>query len=225
MQTKIENLILVRTAATDLDLQGRFCGQLDVPLSDLGLQQLGWTLDQLSGMDIHCIYRAPCMAASQMAKAMVGAWRARQKVDACLQNIDYGLWHGRRLSDLKLTQPRVYRAWMEQPEAVCPPGGEPITRVCQRVGEFLTRLLQRNSEGRVAVIASAPVISVLAARMGLGSLNEFWEHQVPDGGWIMAGKTDFVSPNFEPIIPTAPVPHPHLMLPKPTFKAAFESGQ
>ncbi len=193
MQTKIENIVLIRTAATDLDLQGRFCGQLDVPLCDVGVQQSHFTADQLHDFGIKIIYRAPCMAASQMGKILGKSWGAKQKIEPSLQNIDYGLWHGRKLTDLKETQPRVYRSWMEHPETICPPNGEPIHAVCQRTGEFLAKLLQKSCNGRVAVLASAPITSILAAKLGLGEIEEFWEVQEPDGAWITPGKTEFVN--------------------------------
>ncbi|MEZ6095202.1 MAG: histidine phosphatase family protein [Pirellulaceae bacterium] len=143
-----DNLILISTPSTELDLQGRFSGRLDVPLAEQGLAQAQSTAIELANSGIQVIFRAPTMAAKQAAALFSREWRAKVRVERDLENIDYGLWHGKTLGELKRTQPRVYTSWLHHPESICPPSGEPISAVMNRIDEALDRILKNRAVSR-----------------------------------------------------------------------------
>jgi probable phosphoglycerate mutase len=93
-------LIVVRTAATELDLQGRVSGRLDLPLSERGEQQAEEAARQLQWEQFDIVLRAPCQQAGETADKIARLMRVRVKIEPDLANIDFGLWHGRRLDDL-----------------------------------------------------------------------------------------------------------------------------
>jgi broad specificity phosphatase PhoE len=201
MNKIVPDLLLIRTAATEIDLQGRLCGQLDVPLAEEGLSQARTTARDLADSKIKLIFRAPCMAAMQTSELLAAKWGARVKVDKALRNIDYGLWHGRTLSELRTNQPRVFRSWMEHPEAICPPNGEPIQLVCERVEAFLKKIQRKYPTTKIAIVASAPIISILAALCGSGELSENWSNQQADGAWISLVAQPAIMSNLDARVP------------------------
>jgi probable phosphoglycerate mutase len=184
MSAKFPNLLLVRTAATELDNQGRICGKLDVPLCEEGMAQARETARELADRKIGVIYRAPSMAASQTAELLGAKWRAKIRMEQDLDNVDFGLWHGRILAELKEKQPKLFRSWSEHPEVICPPGGEAISHVQKRIREFLKKAAKKHGDTQVAIVVSPPVAAIICSEYQRGELGELWCNQKADGMWL-----------------------------------------
>jgi broad specificity phosphatase PhoE len=183
-------LILVRTAATELDLQGRVTGRLDVPLSERGEQQAAEAARQLQWEPFDLILRAPCQAAAQTADKIARWARVRVKVEPDLVNIDFGLWHGRRLDDLKKTLPTAYRCWTEHPEYLSPPKGESIHAAMERVRGLLQRLQKKYTGKSVLIVAQPPMAALLESIWSGEHLDGRWCHLPADGGWKILGTAE-----------------------------------
>lgn len=180
-------LILVRTAATELDLQGRVSGRLDLPLSERGEQQATQAALQLQWERMDLILRAPCQAAAVTAEKISRLTRVRVKIDHELANIDFGLWQGRRLEDLKKTLPKAYRCWTEHPEYLYPPGGESIQEAMERARGVLERLAKKYAGKSVLLVAPPPMAALLASIWSGQHLDCRWCHLPADAGWEVLG--------------------------------------
>ena len=64
-----------------------------------------------------------------------------------LRNLDHGLWQGMLIDDVKAKQPKVYRQWQEHPETVCPPDGESIQMVQERLHRALNKIAKKQKTG------------------------------------------------------------------------------
>jgi broad specificity phosphatase PhoE len=176
-------ILLIRPGATVLDEQGRIKGDLDLPLSPNGLQQVASLTRQLADLPIDSIYSSPCVSSRQTADSLAEHTGARVRVDADLRNLDHGLWEGKRFDELKQTQPKVYRLWAEHPESVSPPGGESIEHAEDRVDRFLRRLFRRTKSGIVAVVAVEPMASILRSRLLSSPIDDLWEAEQRVADW------------------------------------------
>lgn len=181
----LQKVILIRTAATELDLQGRITGRLDVPLSQEGRLQAQQTAERLQWETVQAIYRAPCQAADQTATPWANALGVRPKVETDLANIDFGLWHGKRVADLKKQMPTTYRCWTEHPEYLAPPEGETIVSAVARVKNLLERLRKRHSGQALGLVAPPPIASIIASLINAEELNCRWCRWPADAGWIV----------------------------------------
>lgn len=155
------NIVLVRACATDLDCQGRITGSLDMPLSDSGESDAHELAIELEGHDINAIVSANCLAAQQTAQQLARHGQIRVRVEDCLTNLDHGLWHGKSLEELKETQPKLFRQWQDNPESICPPGGETIDQVRVRVSIALRKIRRKHKSGTVAIVAPEPLLSII----------------------------------------------------------------
>lgn len=183
-------LIVVRTAATELDLQGRVTGRLDLPLSERGEQQAAEAARQLQWEQVDVILRAPCQAAAQTAEKIARLSRVRVKIEPALANIDFGLWHGRRLDDLKQTMPTAYRCWSEHPEYLFPPKGESIHDAMERARELLERLGRKYPGKSVMLVAPPPFAALLTSIYSGQHLDCRWCQLPADAGWFALGTSD-----------------------------------
>jgi broad specificity phosphatase PhoE len=193
MNPTLPKLLLIRIGATDLDLQGRICGRLDLPLSETGLKQAQQTAEQLRWHHVPVIYRAPSMAARQTADCVAELNRAKVKVDNDLENIDFGLWHGKRLDELKNTLPTAYRCWSEHPENLFPPDGESIKEAISRVERVLSRLAKRHMSDMIGLVVPAPIAAIIVSQYRHRDLDCSWCRVPADAGWQELTGTEAVA--------------------------------
>lgn len=167
-------IVLIWPGVTEYDRQGRVQGTLDIPLSDEGRQQVKTAVKQLKSEGIKLLYASPCEAATQTAQSIAKALDLKLKVVDKLQNLDHGLWQGMLIDEVKAKQPKVYRQWQEQPENVCPPGGEMLSAVRQRVGQVLNKLTKKHKDGVVGLVVPEPLARVVAGLLRDETIDDLW---------------------------------------------------
>lgn len=159
------SVFLVRAGSTDLDDQGRIVGSLDMPLSPAGEAEARQTAIDLQEADFDVIVSAHCLAAQQTAQQLSRNSEIRVRVEEGWLNLNHGLWHGKSLEELKETQPKLYRHWRENPETVCPPGGETVEEVRIRVSNSLKKIHRKFQGGTIAIVAPEPLLSIIRAEI------------------------------------------------------------
>ena len=169
------NILLIRTGATEYASQGRVQGTLDVPLSEDGRNQVEKVADQIQDQQIDAMYTGPCRATQQSAEILAERLRLKSKIVEDLRNLDHGLWQGMLIEDVKLKQPKVYRQWHEHPETVCPPEGESLQEVQERLQVAMSKIAKKQKTGTIAVVVSEPVTSVLKNVLRDDELGNLWE--------------------------------------------------
>jgi broad specificity phosphatase PhoE len=140
-------LLLISHASTAALRAGRF--PADDPLDARGLAEAGAARARLSIPDDAAVFISPAVCARDTASALgLGAAALGQgaSVDEGLADMDYGLWHGRRLADLAVEAPHDLAAWTHDPDAAAH-GGESFSQLVKRVGQWLDALNDALSEG------------------------------------------------------------------------------
>lgn len=176
-------ILVVRAGSTEFDEQGRIKGTLDIPLSSAGQAQVDRLTAELHAIRIDHLYTSPCRSAQQTAEALAGAHRLKLKTLEDLQNLDHGLWHGKLVEEVRVSQPRVFRQLQDRPETVCPPEGEPVGVALDRVRTLISRLLRKHRSGTVAIVVPEPLASFVRAALGHCELGDLWKAECCGGGW------------------------------------------
>jgi broad specificity phosphatase PhoE len=178
-------ILLVRAGSTDFDDQGRIKGTLDIPLNEAGQGQTAQLVAELHSAEIDHVYASPCRSAKQTAEALAADHRIKVKSLDELQNLDHGLWHGKLIEEVRVSQPKVFRQLQDHPETVCPPEGEPVGVAVERVRTIINRLVRKHSEGTIALVVPEPVASVVRAIISGSDLGDLWKAECECGGWQM----------------------------------------
>jgi probable phosphoglycerate mutase len=85
---------------------------------------------------------------------------------ADLREIEYGDWDGS--TPAELDEDPTYRAWLDDPAAHAPPGGETAIAVATRATRAVEELRRRHGDGRILVVSHKTTIRVLlCALLGL----------------------------------------------------------
>lgn len=169
-----EHLILIRSAATDYDLQGRISGTLDIPLCAAGIAEAERIGTVLAGRDIDAVYAAASGCAVETGRIIAAACGLPLRRIPRLRNLDQGLWQGMLIEDIRRKQPRLHRQWQDNPWSVAAPEGELVEEACERVAAALEKLVRRHPSGRVAVVMPKPLDRLVAWVVSGAPLGDLW---------------------------------------------------
>jgi broad specificity phosphatase PhoE len=178
-------MLVVRAGATEFDEQGRIKGTLDIPLSEAGQGQVGRLIADLHEAKISHVYASPCRSAQQTAELLAADHKLKVKTIDELQNLDHGLWHGKLVDEVRVSQPKVFRQLQDHPETVCPPQGEPVGAALERVRAAVSRLIRKHRSGTVAIVVPEPLASFVRVALGDAELGDLWKAECEAGGWQM----------------------------------------
>jgi broad specificity phosphatase PhoE len=154
-------ILLIRPGCTDFDEQHRIQGNLDLPLSARGEEQVDRIVQDLASCPMDVIFASPCEPARSTAAALAAARGLTVKEIETLQNLNHGLWQGLKVDDVRRKHPKVFKQWQESPEAICPPGGETLNEAVDRVRKALEKPLKR--KGNLAIVAADPLAAIISA--------------------------------------------------------------
>ena len=126
-------ILLARHGETAWNAEGRYQGQIDIPLSDIGEAQARALGARLADVVITRAVASPLSRASRTAALALGETRADAlQHDAGLLEIAHGEWEGLLASEIAARDPARLAAWRAAPETVQMPGGESIREVAAR---------------------------------------------------------------------------------------------
>ena len=126
-------LLLVRHGETDWNREGRFQGQIDIPLNATGRCQAEAAGRFLAPVTINRAYTS-CMARPrQTAEAILASHPGVPLTSSAgLVEIGHGLWEGRLEQDIAAGWPELLANWKRAPHTVQMPEGETLQEVSER---------------------------------------------------------------------------------------------
>jgi alpha-ribazole phosphatase len=178
-------LWLVRHGLTHWNVQQRFCGHSDIPLSARGQAQALWIAEQLLKESISAIYTSDLMRARETAEIISGQRTSAVQIKESIawREMDFGEWEGLTYTQI-VEQDKGYMDFFTDPEHHTPPNGESLVHIQQRVKGALSAIVH-NDELLVAgdaVIVShgGPLRILLCSILGM-PLQRQWQLQLDPG--------------------------------------------
>ena len=161
-------ILLIRHAATDPG--SRLCGSFDLPLSDVGMAQVGRLAARAPRRpwpDV--LYSSPLRRARLVAEALERAWSMTAQIADWAREIHCGDLEGTPVESIRALMPEVWaRHLAEDDDRFAWVRGETAAAFRSRIVGGLNALAGRHPGGRVAVVTHAGVVSqalgVLAGR-------------------------------------------------------------
>jgi broad specificity phosphatase PhoE len=145
-------VLLLRSAQTAWDQDGRIAGSSDMPLSAEGLREAQERAAQVNGEHVSTILCSPDEASLATAQEVAKATGAKVKPMEGLCEVRMGLWEGLLERELEEKCPRLYRQWVEDPASVQVPEGEGLEEARDRLVEELGKALAKSRNGTVGVV-------------------------------------------------------------------------
>lgn len=147
-------LYLFRHGDTAWSGERRLAGRVDIPLVEHGEQNARLLGERLKGMTFERVFTSPLVRARRTTE--LAGWGTRAEVDARLLEMDFGVYDGHTVEDIR----RQHPGWTYLRDGC--PGGERAEDVGARVDALLSEL--EPVRGSVALFAHSVVLRVLAAR-------------------------------------------------------------
>jgi len=154
--------LVVRPGETEFDGQSRLQGSLNLPLTEVGQQQVKQIIAELRlEQPFDVIYASTTEPAATTAQSIGDALGVPVRIMDGLANLHQGLWQGMPLEEIRRKHPRVYKQWEELPESVCAPDGEECDEAFDRVQQSLKKPLKRDES--FVVVAPEPIATLISS--------------------------------------------------------------
>ncbi len=171
-------ILLARHGETPWNAEGRYQGQIDIPLSDNGIRQAKLLGERLNNIPITKAVASPLARARVTAELALGEERmAMLQFDDGLKEIAHGDWEGLLASEIRERDPQRLSDWRELPESVLMPGtgGENLQMVLDRAWPAFARACEGlNDDDTLLVVAHDAVNRVLLCKILGLPLAKLW---------------------------------------------------
>ena len=179
-----KRIILVRHGETDWNKQGRFQGQIDIPLNQNGKAQAQAASDFLKNV---CIQKAFSSSLSRPRETAQIILKEHPGIEICLKEnlkeIGHGKWEGKLESEIKADWPDLLKAWKIRPEEVQMPDGENIKEVSKRSITGWIEICKNLQHDETALVVAHDAVNktILCHLLGL-TPSEIWMIKQGNGG-------------------------------------------
>lgn len=159
--------MLVRHGQSTWNVERRFQGQLDPPLTDLGREQARRLASRLATRPLVAIYTSDLSRARQTAQPLARCLGLPLLLEPGLKEVALGEWEGRTREEVMATHPELWQAWLQEPDWDLVPGSEGSGPFEARVRATVEAIFTRHPRQEVVCFTHGGVIQVaLAAAIG-----------------------------------------------------------
>lgn len=183
-------LLIVRHGRTAWNTDGRFQGQLDIPLDEVGQAQAAAVAKRLAKERPMVIYASDLSRAWQTARSIQNAIAEANQpcptpplvLEPRLREMHFGEWQGLTYAEIQACQPAALAAWEADWLNNAPPGGETLEQLVERVLAVYHEILAAYPDGTVLLVGHGGALQALLC-LALGLPPErFWQLQLDNTG-------------------------------------------
>lgn len=175
MKTEI---YLVRHGQTEWNLEGRYQGSGDSPLTELGIKQANALSKHLENIHFDAIFCSPAGRAQNTARIL----KANRNIDLItindFQEIQLASWEGRYYEDTKAESPQLYHGFWKSPDLFIPDEGESFTDVGNRTYPALLKIVNEFTGKRILVVSHAVALLSILNKIENRPLDKFWDKKL-----------------------------------------------
>jgi len=165
-QQYMQRLWLVRHGATAWNLEQRFLGHTDIPLTPIGRAQACWVGRRLRLEHVRAVYSSDLQRAHETAMIIAQQCSLQQPVtvSSAWREMSFGDWEG--LSYTQIADRYKHQlGFFSDPINHPPPGGEPFPHLLQRIQVAFTQLVQDTAHadhrGDIVLVSHAGTLRAL----------------------------------------------------------------
>jgi broad specificity phosphatase PhoE len=156
-------LLLARHGETTWNLERRYQGQGDSPLSPRGEEQARYLAARLAGEELGAVYASDLGRAWRTAEIAVGARGLAVVRDAVWRELGYGLWEGLTREEIARRFPHEWARRAADPARAAPPDGESRLALQRRAVAAVERVRERHAGQTVLVVTHSGLLTALGA--------------------------------------------------------------
>ena len=176
-------IILVRHGETNWNKEGRFQGQIDIPLNEKGKDQASKASRYLEEIKFTKAFSSSMKRPYETAKIILKNKNIKIEKIQSLVEISHGLWEGKLEEEIKLSWPEMLKDWHEKPESVTMPNGESIKQVSDRTISAWNQICNSQQENDTTLLVAHDAVNktLICHILGL-SYSDIWMIKQGNGG-------------------------------------------
>jgi broad specificity phosphatase PhoE len=177
-------MVLVRHGETEWNREGRFQGQIDIPLNTNGVAQAEAAGRFLADVPLSRAYTSPMARPRQTAeRILVEHPGVPLTCHSGLVEIGHGLWEGQLEREIAASWPELLADWKRAPHTVQMPEGENLQQVWDRSLEAWQRIARSLNPEETALVVAHDAVNktILCSLLGLGP-ESIWSVKQGNGG-------------------------------------------
>lgn len=186
----ITRLVLIRHGQTVWNVEGRYQGQADPPLSAEGLTQATILASRLRRHHLDLLYTSPLARCRQTAERLAVREGIPVHTEPRLMEIRLGDWEGRLYTEIARDYPDLFQRWQTDPWNAMPPGGETVAQVRERVYAAIDEMLARHQGRRVGVVTHRIPLILLGMRYLNLPPDSVQRLSLPNASWVTIDISD-----------------------------------
>ena len=176
-------IILIRHGETNWNKEGRFQGQIDIPLNEKGKEQASKASQYLKEIEFTKAFSSSMKRPYETAKIILKNNNIQIEKIESLVEINHGLWEGKLEEEIEQIWPEMLRDWHEKPESVTMPEGESIKQVSDRAISAWNHICNSQKEKDTTLLVAHDAVNktLLCHILGL-SYSDIWMIKQGNGG-------------------------------------------
>lgn len=174
-------LILIRHAETIANIQGRWMGWNDTPLTEQGAAHAEAVARRLAAevTDAIALYTSPLPRARRTAEVIGRALGLEPVPLDSLREINFGDMDGVTLEEMRTHYPDLYERWQDRTDMEFTwPGGERRSDFFRRVSATCDDILFRHRQGTVLIVAHRGTLGVMLAYLLPEQMSQWWGYEL-----------------------------------------------
>jgi ribonuclease H / adenosylcobalamin/alpha-ribazole phosphatase len=164
-------LVIVRHGQVEANVDQRYLGLRDDPLTPLGEAQAEAVAQAVGSFALAAVYSSPLRRSLATAEAIGRLHGLVPITDERLREMSFGHWEGLSRPELEGRSPAdaaLLARWEEDPGSHPPPDGESLELVQRRVLDFVNERAAEWPRGTVGMVTHVgPIKALLCALLGL----------------------------------------------------------
>ncbi len=193
-------LLLVRHGETDWNLEGRFQGQIDIPLNETGKKQARAASEFLKDVPIQKAFSSSMSRPKETGEIILKNHPGiKMELQEDLIEIGHGEWEGKLDSEINEHWPTLLASWKSSPETIRMPQGESIQDVSSRALNCWRKIIKSLKPDETALVVAHDAVNktILCNLLGLTPA-DIWMVKQGNGGISIVDITE--DPNQPNII-------------------------
>jgi probable phosphoglycerate mutase len=171
-------LLLIRHGETAWNAEHRIQGQLDIPLSPLGVLQSARLAECLANEPIDAVYSSGQSRAWLTAAPLAARLGLEVIAEPRLRERSFGIFEGLTLDEAAERYPSEFKKWRERDPAWRPEGGESGQQLIDRVLSAVSDIGIKHPSQTVVLVSHGGVLDVLYRAARLLEWHAPREHQM-----------------------------------------------
>jgi broad specificity phosphatase PhoE len=167
-------ILLARHGETVFNVEGRWQGQSDSPLSERGRAQARELARALASEPIAAVYSSDLGRSADTAAQVAAVHHLHVITDVRLREIDVGPWSGKHRTEIEAEFPGSLQAWATTPAQYTVPGGETIAAAQTRARAFFADRMPSHAGETVAVISHGALCQVILVDAMGRTVHDLW---------------------------------------------------